>query len=173
MRTGGRTLGPVVALGFALAGVPALAHRIQKHFKVDSHPVLTLHNSSGHIVIRSWQKQEVQVVANHKSQKVEVNAERKGNMVEVSTHILTDDVTPADLEADFGLPGGQLHHGEPAIDQTVIRPIPECFNHETPVRGLTLCGCGKRWVKSAMKSCCIRIRAAATSSGLCPKAIIS
>jgi phytoene dehydrogenase-like protein len=50
--------------------------------------------------------------------------------------------TPADLEADFGLPGGQLHHGEPAIDQTVIRPIPECFNHETPVRGLTLCGSG-------------------------------
>jgi len=101
MKTGGRTLGPVLALGFALAGVPALAHRVQKHFKVDSHPVLTLHNSSGNIVIRSWPKQEVQVIANHKSEKVDVNAELKGNMVEVSTHILTDDVTPADLEADY------------------------------------------------------------------------
>jgi len=101
MRTGGRALGPVVALGFALAGVPALAHRIQKHFKVASHPVLTVHNSSGNIVIRSWQKQEVQVVADHKSQKVEVNADLKGNMVEVSTRILSDDVTPADLEADY------------------------------------------------------------------------
>jgi DUF4097 and DUF4098 domain-containing protein YvlB len=101
MKTGGRTLGPVLALGFALAGVPALAHRVQKHFKVDSHPVLTLHNSSGNIVIRSWPKQEVQVIADHKSEKVDVNAELKGNMVVVSTHILTDDVTPADLEADY------------------------------------------------------------------------
>ena len=50
--------------------------------------------------------------------------------------------TPADLENDYGLTGGHLHHGEPAIDQTLVRPIPECFNHETPVQGLTLCGSG-------------------------------
>jgi phytoene dehydrogenase-like protein len=23
-----------------------------------------------------------------------------------------------------------------------VRPIPECFNHQTPVSGLTLCGSG-------------------------------
>ncbi len=50
--------------------------------------------------------------------------------------------TPADLEHDYGLPGGQLHHGEPAIDQTFVRPIPECFDHQTPIAGLTLCGSG-------------------------------
>jgi len=50
--------------------------------------------------------------------------------------------TPADLEADYGLPGGQLHHGEPAIDQTFVRPIPECFDHQAPIAGLTLCGSG-------------------------------
>jgi phytoene dehydrogenase-like protein len=50
--------------------------------------------------------------------------------------------TPADLENDYGLSGGHLHHGEPGLDQTLIRPIPECFDHETPVRGLTLCGSG-------------------------------
>ncbi|MDH3613193.1 MAG: NAD(P)/FAD-dependent oxidoreductase [Gammaproteobacteria bacterium] len=50
--------------------------------------------------------------------------------------------SPADLENDYGLTGGHLHHGEPGLDQVVIRPIPECFNHETPVEGLTLCGSG-------------------------------
>jgi phytoene dehydrogenase-like protein len=50
--------------------------------------------------------------------------------------------TPADLENDYGLTGGHLHHGEPGLDQTLIRPIPECFDHATPVRGLTLCGSG-------------------------------
>jgi phytoene dehydrogenase-like protein len=50
--------------------------------------------------------------------------------------------TPADLERDYGLTGGHLHHGEPGLDQILVRPIPECFNHETPVQGLTLCGSG-------------------------------
>jgi phytoene dehydrogenase-like protein len=50
--------------------------------------------------------------------------------------------TPVDLENDYGLTGGHLHHGEPGLDQILVRPIPECFNHETPVHGLTLCGSG-------------------------------
>lgn len=49
---------------------------------------------------------------------------------------------PADLERDYGLAGGHLHHGETGLDQILVRPIPECFNHQTPVRGLTLCGSG-------------------------------
>ena len=50
--------------------------------------------------------------------------------------------SPVDLENGYGLTGGHLHHGEPGLDQILVRPIPECFNHETPVRGLTLCGSG-------------------------------
>jgi phytoene dehydrogenase-like protein len=50
--------------------------------------------------------------------------------------------SPVDLENDYGLTGGHLHHGEPGLDQILVRPIPECFNHETPVSGLTLCGSG-------------------------------
>jgi phytoene dehydrogenase-like protein len=50
--------------------------------------------------------------------------------------------SPVDLENDYGLTGGHLHHGEPGLDQILIRPIPECFNHETPIQGLTLCGSG-------------------------------
>ena len=50
--------------------------------------------------------------------------------------------TPVDFEEDYGLPGGHLHHGEPGLDQIMVRPIPECFNHQTPITGLTLCGSG-------------------------------
>ena len=50
--------------------------------------------------------------------------------------------SPVDLENDYGLTGGHLHHGEPGIDQILVRPIPECFDHQTPVSGLTLCGSG-------------------------------
>jgi len=50
--------------------------------------------------------------------------------------------SPVDLENDYGLTGGHLHHGEPGLDQILVRPIPECFNHKTPVQGLTLCGSG-------------------------------
>jgi len=50
--------------------------------------------------------------------------------------------TPVDLENDYGLTGGHLHHGEPGLDQIMVRPIPECFNYQTPVSGLTLCGSG-------------------------------
>lgn len=50
--------------------------------------------------------------------------------------------TPVDLENEYGLTGGHLHHGEPGLDQIMVRPIPECFNHQTPVSGLTLCGSG-------------------------------
>jgi phytoene dehydrogenase-like protein len=50
--------------------------------------------------------------------------------------------SPVDFEKDYGLAGGHLHHGEPGLDQIMVRPIPECFNYETPVQGLTLCGSG-------------------------------
>jgi phytoene dehydrogenase-like protein len=50
--------------------------------------------------------------------------------------------SPVDLESDYGLVGGHLHHGEPGLDQILVRPIPECFAHTTPIHGLTLCGSG-------------------------------
>ncbi len=91
----------VAAIGFALAGTPAFARRLQERFPVASHPVVTLHNASGTVTIRTWLKPEVDVTAEHQSQKVEVSASKKGNMVLVATHILTDDVTPTDLETDY------------------------------------------------------------------------
>lgn len=52
-------------------------------------------------------------------------------------------LTPADLEARYGLTGGHVHHGEHALDQLfVLRPGPDCAGYATPVRGLFLCGSG-------------------------------
>ena len=56
--------------------------------------------------------------------------------------IATKVFTPADIETEYGLPGGSLYHGEPGIDQLIVRPVPECFDHRTPIAGLSLCGSG-------------------------------
>ncbi len=49
---------------------------------------------------------------------------------------------PVDLESRYALTGGQLHQGEHALDQLLVRPAPECARYQTPVRGLYLCGSG-------------------------------
>ena len=52
-------------------------------------------------------------------------------------------LTPADFEGEFALTGGQLHHGELALDQLlVMRPAPSAARYATSVPGLYLGGAG-------------------------------
>jgi phytoene dehydrogenase-like protein len=52
-------------------------------------------------------------------------------------------LTPLDLERDFGLAGGHLHHGEISLDQFyAFRPVIGWAQYRTPLRGLYLCGAG-------------------------------
>ena len=52
-------------------------------------------------------------------------------------------LTPADLEARFGLPEGATSHGELGLDQILfMRPVPGLGRHATPVHGLYLAGAG-------------------------------
>ena len=52
-------------------------------------------------------------------------------------------LTPADLEARFGLTGGHIFHGEMTLDQQyVLRPVPGWGRYRTPIPGLYLCGSG-------------------------------
>jgi phytoene dehydrogenase-like protein len=52
-------------------------------------------------------------------------------------------LTPADLETRFALTGGQLHHGEQALDQLlVMRPTPSAPRYATVIPGLYLGGSG-------------------------------
>jgi phytoene dehydrogenase-like protein len=52
-------------------------------------------------------------------------------------------LTPLDLERRFGLTGGNIFHGEMALDQMfVMRPVAGSARYRTPIRGLYLCGSG-------------------------------
>ncbi len=52
-------------------------------------------------------------------------------------------LTPADIETRFALTGGQLHHGEQALDQMlVMRPSPSAARYRTVIPGLFLGGSG-------------------------------
>lgn len=52
-------------------------------------------------------------------------------------------LTPLDLERRFGITGGNIFHGEMALDQMfVMRPVAGWARYKTPVAGLYLCGSG-------------------------------
>ncbi len=94
---------PIVTAAATLLFVaaPASAHRLEKHFAVAERPVIMVRNSQGRIEVRSWKKPEVVVIGNHSSNKVEVDTEQTGNRIEVNTHLLTENITPAEFQADY------------------------------------------------------------------------
>jgi phytoene dehydrogenase-like protein len=50
-------------------------------------------------------------------------------------------VTPLDLETEFGMTEGHIHHGEISLDQILfMRPVPGYSRYRTPIEGLYLCG---------------------------------
>ncbi|HKW88008.1 MAG TPA: NAD(P)/FAD-dependent oxidoreductase [Candidatus Acidoferrales bacterium] len=59
-------------------------------------------------------------------------------------HILARRViTPLDFEEIYGVTGGHIFHGEPALDQLfTMRPLLGWARYRTPIRGLFLCGSG-------------------------------
>jgi len=52
-------------------------------------------------------------------------------------------LSPADLEQEFGLTGGDIFHGQLSLDQLwSARPVLGHADYRTPVKGLYLCGSG-------------------------------
>ncbi len=52
-------------------------------------------------------------------------------------------LTPQDLEAQYGLAGGQWHQGEVTLDQMFfLRPAGQYQQYKMPIPGLWLCGAG-------------------------------
>jgi phytoene dehydrogenase-like protein len=52
-------------------------------------------------------------------------------------------ITPLDLEQKYGLTGGQIFHGELALDQFfTMRPLLDWARYRTPIANLYLCGSG-------------------------------
>jgi len=55
----------------------------------------------------------------------------------------TQVITPHDLETKYGFTGGQIFHGELALDQLfTMRPVLDWARYRTPIHGLFLCGSG-------------------------------
>jgi len=76
-------------------------HRLDKRFNVDGRAMVTLRNAQGTIVVKSWQRSEVEILADHSSDGVEVDAVQNGNRIELLTHVLRDDISPAELQANY------------------------------------------------------------------------
>ncbi|HUA15268.1 MAG TPA: NAD(P)/FAD-dependent oxidoreductase [Verrucomicrobiae bacterium] len=52
-------------------------------------------------------------------------------------------ITPRDLEENYGMSGGQVFHGELALDQFfTMRPLLDWARYKTPIENLYLCGSG-------------------------------
>ena len=52
-------------------------------------------------------------------------------------------LTPCELEEQYGLPEGDVNHGQTTLDQFLfMRPVPGFANYRTPIEGLFLCGAG-------------------------------
>jgi phytoene dehydrogenase-like protein len=52
-------------------------------------------------------------------------------------------ITPLDLEEKYGLTGGQIFHGDLALDQFfTMRPLLDWARYKTPIQSLYLCGSG-------------------------------
>ncbi|HHL71055.1 MAG TPA: NAD(P)/FAD-dependent oxidoreductase [Bacteroidetes bacterium] len=62
----------------------------------------------------------------------------------IGEHILHSRLlTPVDMEDRFGMSGGDIFHGQMALDQLfIMRPVPGWSRYRTPIRGLYLCGSG-------------------------------
>ena len=83
------------------SAIPASAKHVEKHFKVEAHPVITIHNPNGTVTVKAWTKQEVMVLADHASTSIEVDVVQTGNRIDVMTRTLSNDVSPEDVRADF------------------------------------------------------------------------
>jgi len=72
---------------------------------------------------------------------VETLAQFAPNLPElILTHQI---ITPLDLEEKYGLTGGQIFHGELALDQFfTMRPLLDWARYRTPIDNLFLCGSG-------------------------------
>jgi phytoene dehydrogenase-like protein len=63
---------------------------------------------------------------------------------DIRQHLVASELlTPADLERDYGMTGGNWHHGELSLDQVMMmRPFPGATQYGTAIDGLYLCGAG-------------------------------
>lgn len=96
-----KSAGLVISVLLLGSAIPASARHVEKRFKVDAHPVITIHNPNGTVIVKAWTKHEVMVLADHASSSIEVEVLQTGNRIDVTTRPLASDVSPEDVLANF------------------------------------------------------------------------
>ena len=96
-----KVAGVLVPSLLLLSALPASADKIQRHFKVDARPVVTIHNPNGTITVRAWTKPEIMVVATRATDQVVVDAEQTGNRVDILTRQVSASASPESTRADY------------------------------------------------------------------------
>ena len=91
----------LVPVSLAISAAPAFAKRLEKHFKVEARPVITIHNPNGTVTVKAWTKSEVLVIADITSSHIEAGAEQNGLRVDVATRHISENLSPDDFRADY------------------------------------------------------------------------
>jgi DUF4097 and DUF4098 domain-containing protein YvlB len=95
---------PVVVAGaLLLMGAPAQAQsrHFERYFPVTGKPLVTLHNASGQVQVKSWEKNEVKIVADYASDKIQISTEQAEDRIEAETEVTGDNPTPDELVANY------------------------------------------------------------------------
>lgn len=85
----------------AFTALPASARRIEKQFKVDARPIVTIHSPSGTVTVKAWTKSQVLVIAEIDSSDIDLDAVQTGDRVDIATRQLSNNISPADLRTDY------------------------------------------------------------------------
>ena len=72
----------------------ASPRHVERRFKVDAHPIVTIHNPNGVLTVKAWSRPEVKLVADIQSDKVDFDAEQSGNRVEVNARAVSSSISP-------------------------------------------------------------------------------
>jgi DUF4097 and DUF4098 domain-containing protein YvlB len=95
------------AAAFLCSGLPAAAaadQHVEKHFTVNTRPVVVIHNvANGRIEVKSWKNTEVDVLASQTSDKIGFDIEQAGDRIDVTATILNAAAQPRELEANLQL----------------------------------------------------------------------
>ena len=99
----------LVAAAFLCLGISAAAagqqgQHLEKHFVVNSRPVVVIHNvANGRIEVKSWKNAEVNIVASQTSNKIGFDMEQAGDRIDVTATILDAGAQPREMEASIQL----------------------------------------------------------------------
>ena len=83
------------------AGDRGASRRVDQRFPVDGRAMVTLRNAQGRVVVKSWERSEVEVIAERASDGIEVDTAQHGNRIEVVTHLVQVGLTSPEMQANY------------------------------------------------------------------------